>query len=304
MGSTYRKAKRTVVWLDDIESDVVEHIRIVSQDPLPHFHDIPLAAAFRLAKGAWWKRVWTLQEAVLGGELIFYSYSAETLTMEHLEGYINALQRHYLSLSRCFEDIAKGKGQYQVLPGIRGLISHACTLIEDLLVRRQAVRRGETFDLLKLAFEQSRREATDLRDKLYGYFGLRDDLPEGCIDYQRSLDACFVHFARGYIKRTDLRILSYVVPPTPEEIAQDTEPIAGRGVPHSQRLKNLPSWCPDWSQVIKLQGMIERNMWQNTLEQFSHSLLTSCFRTQSSFALANIPWFKNAFACPASPSIG
>ncbi|KAK4901388.1 hypothetical protein LTR27_001946 [Elasticomyces elasticus] len=272
MGSIYRKALRTVVWLDGIKGDVVEHIRIVSQNPSTHFQKLPIHAVLQIIKGAWWNRVWTLQEAVLGKELIFYATSTKTLTLEHFEGYTNALRRHYLSTSNCCEQILEAKedqGEYILLHSLREMTSVACTVIVNLLSRRQLVRKGETFDVLKLAFEQSPREATNLRDKLYGYFGLCDDLPEGCIDYQRPLDACFVLFARHYIENTSLRILSYVVHPTPKEIAQDTEPIAGRGVPHSQRLENLPSWCPDWSQSSSLHGLVPRKIWHNTLEQFS-----------------------------------
>jgi hypothetical protein len=237
MGSIYRKAQKTVIRLGTDTEFLIQHIQEFGRKPSPHFPEPPLNVAFAFTKSPCWSRAWTLQEAVLAKEAVFYGGVGSTdLSMQHLALYVDALREHFLSFNACC-----GRHFQSVL--FEPIIARALTVVDDLLRRKKAVARGESFDPLELAFSFNSREATDLRDRVFGYLGLCHDPPQGCIGYNLPLEDCYVNFSKLYIQHTaSLEPLSYV-----HHVVNKYNVV---GIDERYRLRNIPSWCPDWSQII------------------------------------------------------
>lgn len=258
MGSIYSEAIRTVVWLDK-EGDLLENVHKVAREDFVHFQATPFYILHLVGRLGWWHRAWTLQEAIMGRDLVFYAATTKQgVTIQELETFTNAISKHLFQREACCKKI--------VTDGPFGLseVLRAYNVITDLLKRRASVLEGRKFDLLDLMFTYNSRLSTDLRDRIFAYIGLAQKVPQGLVNYQQSLPECFIQSNKGILEGLNgLEVLSYVEQTVPRDMmsgrrATEQSSIRGTQSPR-ERMKTLPSWCPDWTQEI----------WSNRLDHLA-----------------------------------
>ncbi|RWA09469.1 hypothetical protein EKO27_g5648 [Xylaria grammica] len=80
MQRTYSGASQVVVWLGSLkdgDEQIIEVIRTLGRDSTVHWTAIPKMDAepfslYRFLRHPWWSRIWTVQEAVLAKQLVYY----------------------------------------------------------------------------------------------------------------------------------------------------------------------------------------------------------------------------------------
>ena len=174
---------------------------------------------------AWWTRVWILQETLLAKKAIMHCgncslpledfFSAEN-NIRELMGDPFLLQGHGGSVSHYFDNLATSIATLRFLRRLHQSV--------DPLERGVAA-----LSMLALGWNF---EATDPRDKIYGMFGILDDL--WChvpVHYEWTIERVYIHYALQIMATAQsLSILSY-------------------SSPMHNRVLQLPSWVPDWSVV-------------------------------------------------------
>jgi hypothetical protein len=103
-------------------------------------------------------------------------------------------------------------------------------------------KRNKMFPPVSNIFEQCRvRESTDPRDKVFALYGLCSelDIPLPAPDYAKSLNQIYSQVTRALIDQDENLDVLYMVN-TP------------------RRLRDLPSWVPDWSDSWKAEGLSHR----------------------------------------------
>jgi hypothetical protein len=88
------------------------------------------------------------------------------------------------------------------------------------------------------------RQASDPRDRLYGFLGMSPELSSPPIDYAKPLDECYTALSAYVLSRaSDLDVLNCVLPPANMDLQIQ---YVGRDE-WSVPTPGLPSWCPDWN---------------------------------------------------------
>ncbi|KAK0736758.1 hypothetical protein B0T21DRAFT_183717 [Apiosordaria backusii] len=177
----------------------------------------------------WWERVWTVQEFVLGTQVIFHC-GRHAVEAGLIQRGVHQLRKHLHA--PCCIKCHSFRQPLQLIDG--SPVQPSLNQVWDRIrVLTESVRELESssttldFDITLATYRL--RHATDRRDKIFGLLGLSDGLSDVItVNYAATVEEVYEDFTLRYIKHTrNLRLLSAV---------------GGRSL-HL----NLPSYVPDWS---------------------------------------------------------
>ncbi|KAI1505146.1 heterokaryon incompatibility protein-domain-containing protein [Biscogniauxia marginata] len=241
MGLIYGSAQRVIVWLgpeSEYSSDALDFLRLL---PIPdpsgtgshHYEQnlnkltSSLTAVHRLLSRPWFRRVWCVQEFILGKNVLFQC------------GQRSLLPDHFVCLLFVFLDasIIPVVSQAFQDAGARFYHEFFQTLrdVQKLFNWKGGFRREPVLSLLSEFCESA---SSDPRDIIFGFYGLisdqdpdRDALnPDYTLNTAEVYTKVAVHFLQ---KHRNLDILSIA-----------TRPV--RDFLDISRVHWLPSWVPDW----------------------------------------------------------
>ncbi|KAF2658000.1 hypothetical protein K491DRAFT_690554 [Lophiostoma macrostomum CBS 122681] len=241
MGLIYRNATRVMVWLDfehRIErlEEWIDHLRW--QWKLPATPEVKKRHDDILTADPWWTRFWTVQEAIMGREVIFYSHDKripwtvfESLLTDDIKSSASRATSQNQTLRLSSEDSLAGPVQdggrtpFLKLRNIRKLYSRQVT------ARTQAMSSGLMLD--RLLWEFRNRLVTVPQDRIFALLGVAQ-VPFIIIpDYNVSVEEVFSQFSKDLVSREDIS------PTYPLEHIALTHDI----VPRSD---NISSWAARW----------------------------------------------------------
>lgn len=228
MKHTYKNAHRVVVWLGEQSEDsnsALDFIGLLNEmNDAKHSKERLLGelhqdeyrdrwVAFRqffLRK--WWTRVWTIQEFAIPSKISFWCGQRR-------------ISRDTIFAALTVADRCNA-------PNFKGTIAfHHAFNRRRVWLLYEAAKVGTSvhLSLMALAAYFCSNEATDDRDRLYGFTGLCTEDHGLEINYAWSVDEVYLHFARSFItKHESLDILCF---------ASLFSATSG---------SSLPSWVPDW----------------------------------------------------------
>ena len=248
MGDIYRGAQEVVAWLGELDAEtdkVLSLIEIFDGDLMLHWdpalpHAIAeemvsasqFAGLCRLLSRPWWTRVWTVQEAILPERLIFVC-GERRVDAASFFGLSRSFARH---MSSCCGQFFLSQPQ-SMLMSLRYHVDSLYTL-EFFRGKKEAVISHQ------MAYYRT-RSCKDPKDKIYGFLGLGEknhDEPDIQPDYSSSDQSVYEEIAgRIMEKRGGLDLLKEVLPE--------------QSLPDNTRIKNLPSWVPDWTISVPLNAV-------------------------------------------------
>lgn len=237
MGSLYRDAYRTVVWLGE-GGDAAETagasdaLLSVAAWPLAYFVPEERArATLRSSIGAekwramsawmaspWWTRVWTLQEFLLAGRLVFHC-GQESITKQ---AWVDAITAIY---------------DYQAIGLLnRDAFGHQWARMR-LLEHFEDERTSDKMSLVAMMAYLGYYRATDDRDRIYALLGVCTDVDReivGKATYDASVGAVYTRLATRFFEvHQSLDLICFAALFNgPLRLSAGEDP--------------LPSWVPDW----------------------------------------------------------
>ena len=252
MREIYRQAKHVFVWMGaDIEGmeegiSLMHRVKQCEHQGVGYLEGLIELCGSKFRKGgwdaltelmkrAWWTRVWIIQEAVVGGDVVVLCgrQKFEWGLLQALGDSIQVLRMVTWSLLR------HDRGFYcSEFLHVSTRLPFICALKGQQPVDAQSLR------FLLCGVRAS--EATDPRDKVFAMLGLLQDNMRLCeIDYRKSVGRVYVEAAAGILRATGtLNFLSW------------THNVADRGG-YLTRPEGLPSWTPSWiasqNQLLELQ---------------------------------------------------
>lgn len=259
MGDVYRSASRVIAWLGEEGEDsnlAYDAFNTLPTDESAHWDPSQnpalnetfleakhITAINRLFQRAWWQRVWTVQESILGHTLILVcgtrGISADLICALSLSYF-----KHVPSCCRRF--LWKENRHVNLW--------NSLSLLSDLNTNRN---NKDSHDLSTLLAKFRTRFCYDRRDKIYGLLGLcsADERKKVLPDYSVPVSVVYEQVTLNIIeKNQSLDVFSQV------------HRFSG-GI--KQATVDLPSWIPDWTsemtyhQRVSLQVRQERNYYYN-----------------------------------------
>jgi hypothetical protein len=225
MKDTYQNARDVIVWLGEQSDDsdrAIDFIHRLDQTKRAgistpnlrttfagpqYFRKWDAMRAFFLRK--WWTRVWTIQESVVPSSISFWcgprQISRDTM--------FTAL----MVADKCNSSLFKESIAFH----------HSWNRSRAWFVHKS--EEGFGLSLLALAAYFCNNKATDDRDRLYGLHALATENHGLQVDYSKTVDEVYFHFAQSFIERhqsLDIICFASLFIPT--------------------RNSSLPSWVPDW----------------------------------------------------------
>jgi hypothetical protein len=242
MRDIYRRADRVVVWFGPedprgTDKEAIDVIMLLGSDHTIHWTDSRvedgiLAVWARILLNPWWHRVWTVQEAVVAKKLVYLCGSLE-IDGAVMDGMADSFMMHTSSADRAI--CCK-------LDGLQKRIFIAFeNPLGDMVTELVNIRRLSGLGDGRKPFPEvftifGTREATNLRDKVFGFLGISAGVDNELVDYSLSIEAVFEKTARQHISSTgNLDVLCYSVMEGKKWISIQREGL------------KLPSWVPDWS---------------------------------------------------------
>ncbi|KAN0098909.1 Heterokaryon incompatibility protein (HET) domain containing protein [Hyaloscypha variabilis] len=266
MGEIYARAQRVLIWLgEDASSNTAITLQLMRDlarsNPNNDEERRPLESRMKsicnlsdspanpdvygwniyiaLFERPWFKRMWTLQEIVLNDS------NETTVTCGEHSITWTEIEKATRSISEM------GWDQRCLISTTMGLYQHLSTLIMFSRDERNAQSRPPPVSSI---FEQCRvRESTDPKDKVFALYGLccNLDIRLPVPDYGKSLDQIYSQVTRALIDQDENLDVLYMVN-TP------------------RRLKDLPSWVPDWSDSWKKAESLSQRAKLSKLYHASH----------------------------------
>ncbi len=187
-----------------------------------HESDVPYACIVKFLSRPYWSRLWTQQESGLGKETIFVC-GRQDMTKETLMTGVDVS----IQLATRFSDgwnadlkSASDDLLYETGPAILMFYRNGTEPLKELLYRATLPRPGGAF------------RASDRRDMIYGLLAMSSDANVLRIrpNYSKAWQDVYREVTETYVKQGDLSILSFA------------------GLSPAQ--PDLPSWVPDWSQLL------------------------------------------------------
>jgi hypothetical protein len=265
MGRIYEKAAQVVIWLGEpteLSGEALPTVRALSEylearlwgysgssalSTRRYFlHQLlPSAAALTpqqaaeiekinwpainaLLSYAWFRRVWVYQEFAIASKATVF-VGRDSMPLEHLlHPFVEILQQPLMRRMSRLDSTALASvsafGQFVVEGGAAG--------------RRWSSGRK----LLDLVADGCNRDATNPRDRIYGFRSLADDVKPGdwevTPDYTASVEEVYLRFARWcLLRKGDLDILRFC--------NHDKKPT-----------RRLPSWVPEWQFSILMRATL------------------------------------------------
>ncbi|KAH7396342.1 heterokaryon incompatibility protein-domain-containing protein [Pyrenochaeta sp. MPI-SDFR-AT-0127] len=238
MKVVYEKASQVVVWLprprgnedlamgllDELHSQLDGGTNTVQGMQAIHSRRLrsPEWIALRdFLHHPWWSRIWTLQEVVLGREVVI-RFGRHTIPWERVRilGDDNGLL-YGMFLQRPGEGLHSENGQ-----------PDGCGAIPIIQWMRDSLEEGQKFSLLDLIPQCWWRNATNTRDCIFGLCALSSDIDDLGLhpDYTMSVEEVLTNAVNKILLKHE----------TLELFCK-----AGRGFP--RKLPSLPSYVPDWT---------------------------------------------------------
>lgn len=248
MGQIYRQCEQCLVWLgphndvDGLAYELLHRIQDFVQAERPTRDTTSLLPGKLRSKHAttpgqwialsglfarpWFERIWTLQEIVLPHRALMiwgkFSFDAgdfyiavEFINQNQLESHLLGTAGGYLQSLRVAE------------------------------LRRQYHAHTTEMDLMDLLQDSRDRDATDVRDKVFGILGLcpGESAWASELGYRDTAEEIYIHVATY--------ILNFSSNPARLLSACTFDSASSKGV------KDLPSWVPDWTQRIGRESCIK-----------------------------------------------
>ncbi|KAK8112269.1 HET-domain-containing protein [Apiospora kogelbergensis] len=270
MDKVYSYASKVVVWLGDSStSDIANEVKYYGNDLKRHYKRYP--RTFFMLHGQadrWWSRVWTFQEAVLAKELVFHCGTA-TFTLQDLVNFSESVSRHFLLGRQCcfFPPMCQHLS--------KGLANVAIKNLHQFVDDCRTLHKGSK-QLVDIVLDNSNRNSTNPRDRVYGFLGLADNIPNGFVQYNLPLEEFVVHVTLQMIREKHslepIRHVAYnkTKPPILYRF-QNREGIED----NLARLRGLPTWCPDWTMNFEPRVLnIRKSRRSYTYQRFSAAGLT------------------------------
>ncbi|KAK4033624.1 heterokaryon incompatibility protein-domain-containing protein [Parachaetomium inaequale] len=264
MGSIYEKAAQVVIWLGEpteLSGDALPTVRQLNEylearlwgysgsnapstrrfflrQVLPstaaltpqqaaEIEKINWPAINALLSHAWFRRVWVYQEFAIASKATVF-VGRDSMPLEHLlhpfaEIFQQPLVRRMSRLNGTALSSVNGLGRFVIDGGAAG-------------------GRSSSRKLLDLVADGCNRDATNARDRIYGFRSLAHDVKPGdwevTPDYTASVEEVYLRFARWcLLRKGDLDILRFC--------NHDRKPI-----------RRLPSWVPDWRFSILMRATL------------------------------------------------
>ncbi|GAW23562.1 hypothetical protein ANO14919_131290 [Xylariales sp. No.14919] len=237
MQRIYSGASQVVVWLGPLKKDyeqIMEVIRTLGRDSTLHWTAIPtvddgLFPLYGFLRHPWWSRIWTVQEAVLAKQLVYYCGKIHLLSHD-VTGVAASYRAHFNTIQCCQNQLTEYyKGGLVVGPDMTSVTDNILQLRQFQLRTRDA-----NFDEVASLFRH--RQATNPRDKVYGLLGISRGIQESSIDYRFSEAKVYELATRDSMSHNrNLNILSHIIP---------RQLLSDRSVRWAE---NAPSWVPDWA---------------------------------------------------------
>ena len=246
MGDIYRGAQEVFAWLGNLDAETGKVLSMVEgfgSDVMLHWdpafpaaisEDMVSASQFmglcRLLSRPWWTRVWTVQEAILPERLTFVC-GERRVGAASFFGFSGNFARH---MSSCCGEFFLSQDQ-SMLRGLRYQV--------DSLYTMQYFRaHKENTDISMQMSYYRTRSCKDPKDKIYGFIGfggwkfIEADIQP---DYSMSDESVYEEIAGRIMESPGgLHLLREVLPK--------------QSLRNNARIKNLPSWVPDWTITVPL----------------------------------------------------
>lgn len=259
MSRIYGEATSVAVWLD-IDSECADLLREFhtcdyhwdSRKNPPGVHSVTSSVLTLLVRlreffeSPWWTRVWTVQELLLAKAVKFYFDDLVELTEAEVFSVSESFFRHVSECCRDWGSLAHVGVAVDVHSAAHSMFGRV-RMIQDALGQHRDPTEFRTHGVPKLATMFRYRQATNPRDKLYGFLGIDSNLESPPIDYRKPISECYaVLTAFIMCKTSSLDVLNCMEPQEPD----DERRVLSR-TDSSQRTAGLPSWCPDWNYSAK-----------------------------------------------------
>jgi hypothetical protein len=211
---------------------------------------IPAESLRSFVNRDWWTRVWVLQEISVGSSVRF-ACGAQRISYDRLR---NALQFHAFYVLRMAEKF-QTRHWISKLFAIQTILTLRQEPIDSAAMKmlsssyKYKYQKGTTGDhsllrTLELShvvkdrndrFGQTKLQATDARDKVFGLLGLANDREELKIrpDYGKEVSDVYIEVAKALIESGQMDLLWFCQ------------------FPKSKDGLNLPTWTPDWTGHIQ-----------------------------------------------------
>ncbi|KAI4595669.1 hypothetical protein KJ359_006658 [Pestalotiopsis sp. 9143b] len=246
MRSIYQNASSVHISLGDPYDGIetaLEYLALSAEDASRHFepgHDNHLSvrdldansnelaiSIVRLFYLPWWRRLWTVQEYLLAGEVQIFC-GKHLISSGMLKRAAKNLIRH--GQSCCDPDAGSFQTRFFVHANKDEShnVWHGCNNLLSLDLSPDFTL--QPFHRTMAIFRM--RQSTDPRDKIYGLLGLAPKALDGLVplDYTSPVEDLFEAFTVAYIRRyKNLGILG--------------------AIGGTRQLPNLASFCPDWTSV-------------------------------------------------------
>jgi hypothetical protein len=238
MGDVYRSAFRVIAWLGEKDEDsnlAYDALEALPTDEQVHwdfsksptFKKTFLEAKYttaieRLFRRAWWQRMWTVQESILGPTLYFVCGSRE-ISADIICDISLGFDKHVRS---CCQRVLRREH-------IDTKLSNSMVVLYDLWMSRTS-KDSQNFIWLLSKFRF--RLCSDPRDKVYGVLGLcsAEERKKILPDYSTPVSLVYEQVALNIIKiNQSLDVFSQVCRRSFDGVELATV--------------SLPSWVPDWT---------------------------------------------------------
>lgn len=267
MDSIYRRATRVRIWLGEADDQLSEGFAIFKKlrtgHKLSDFNDgkpvtkRQIDAYNSLYLCPWFERVWITQEFVLSKERVMHLGS-----MSHALSDIATLEKES---DEFVQDIAAHKfdSLYHLLEDgdvswMEPSAKHFSSLVGQARVLQETFNGSTTGKIVvETIIAASSRQATDLRDKIYGCLGIVPTLaPYLDVDYRYSTEQVYILATYALIAHYQgfLYALTFLAP------LEETESTTSADLV-------LPSWVCDFSQDLKRLDTLLFNIFAATVRQ-------------------------------------
>ncbi|KAI1750029.1 heterokaryon incompatibility protein-domain-containing protein [Xylaria castorea] len=238
MGRIYTTANHVVAWMGQAnheDEDVIRLVEASGGDPKLHWTEllasVSLLSLVSFLRNPWWDRVWTAQEAVLARDLTF-QYGHKSISRATMMGMLRSFHVHLYNC--CISVTETWMDNRTEFKGALDLM-----WITELQLKPEIFRAGASGRSFCQAVSYFRhREATNLRDKVYGLLGIVDDAQYITIDYDLPVELVYENSAREIITNSrTLDLFSHLTASLRPEKSLCNDPTR----------KRLPSWVPNWN---------------------------------------------------------